>query len=361
MRFISFALIFTVLWVGAAYCEPVLKSDTISSPEGFGKPHGSSMVELENGDILATWFSAGKETDSGAMIFGAEWKKKTGAWTKPRVIIPSDYSKSVGNTALFKDDDKVIWLFFAAVAVGGWSGSMVDYVTSSDDGKTWSEGETLVWRLGNLPRNPPIKIGDHTMLVPLFTDFMYEINMVGSYTARLKYSNGKILEEKIARLDDYDAIQPTVVKLPDGRILLLARDKSDRFIRRSYSTDNGSSWASATITDLPNPGSAISAIFIDEIGAVLLAYNHSRIGRNPLSLAISTDGGMTFRRITDLESKPGDKDASFSYPTIIRTKDRMLHLIWSHDKRATLKHIWFDLDWLIERIKDGAGVKHQIK
>jgi hypothetical protein len=231
---------------------------------------------------------------------------------------------------------------------------MVDYVTSSDDGKTWSKGQTLVWKLGNLPRNPPIKVGDHQMLVPLFTDFWYEANMVGSYTARLTYSNGKILEKKIARVDDYDAIQPTVVKLPDGRILLLARDKSDRFIRRSYSTDNGSSWANATITDLPNPGSAISAIFIDEIGAVLLAYNHSRAGRNPLSLAVSTDGGLTFRRITNLESKPGDMKASYSYPTILRTKDKVIHLLWSHDKRATLKHIRFDLQWLKDRIKNNA-------
>lgn len=227
---------------------------------------------------------------------------------------------------------------------------MVDYVTSSDDGKTWSEGSTLVWKLGNLPRNPPIRIGDHKMLVPLFTDFIYEINMVGSYTALLKYRDGEILEKSFARLDDYDSIQPAIVKLPDGRILLLARDKSDRFIRRSYSNDNGGSWAAVTITSVPNPGSAISAIFVEEIGSVLLAYNHSRKSRNPLSLAVSTDGGRVFRRITDLEYKPEDKNAAFSYPTLLRTKDGLIHAIWSYDNRATLKHVRFNVDWLKERM-----------
>lgn len=350
---ISRTLITAVLLsAGTAWAEPFFASDLVFPPKGFGRPHGASIVELDNGGLLATWFSSKVETASDAEIFGSNWRREDGAWSAPRTIIPSDYSKSVGNTALFRDDDGIIWMFFAAVRIGGWSGAMVDYVQSRDEGKTWSGGNTLVGWLGNLPRNLPIKIGDHQMLVPLFVDFWYEADLVGSYTALIKYKDGEILEKTYATLDDTDAIQPTVVRLGDGRILLLARDKTDRFIRRSYSGDNGKSWSPVTMTALPNPGSAISAVYIDEMDAVLLAYNHSRKGRNPLSLAVSTDGGMTFRRIVNLERKSGDGEASFSYPALLRTRDGLIHCIWSHDTRATLKHIRFNTDWLEKYMKN---------
>ncbi len=351
MRLIILILIAALCIGGASFADPLLMADNIQPPKGYGKPHGASLVELDNGDILATWFSSQKETDRGAVIFGAEWSKSSGQWDKPRIIIPSDYTKSLGNTALFKDDDGVIWLFFAAVRIGGWSGAMVDYVVSRDDGKTWSDGKNLVFYPGNLPRNIPIKVGDHQMLVPLFIDFWYEMNLVGSYTALITYKDGKVIEKHYASVDDFDAIQPTVVKLPDGKILLLARDKSDQFVRKSYSNNNGKSWEPATITQVPNPGAAISAIYIDEMKTVLLAYNHSQKARNPLSLAISEDGGESFIRVTDLENKPGDQSASFSYPALIRTSDGMIHAIWSHDNRATLKHVRFNIDWLKEKIE----------
>ncbi|MGK7345529.1 MAG: sialidase family protein [Candidatus Nitrospinota bacterium M3_3B_026] len=344
------AAILALCWAGAAAAQPFFGSDLVFPPKGFGRPHGASMVELENGGILATWFSSREETTKDARIFGAEWSRKTGKWTDPRTIIPDDYSKSVGNTALFRDDDGVIWMFFAAVVAGGWSGAVVDYVQSRDEGRTWSGGERLVGWPGNLPRNTPIRVGRRQMLVPLFVDFWYEAGLVGAYTALIKYKDGNILEKKYASMDDEDAIQPAVVKLSDGRILALMRDKTDRFIRRAWSDDGGESWSPVTMTTLPNPGAAIHAIYIDELSAVLLAYNHSRKGRNPLSLAVSTDGGMTFKRIADLEREPGDEEASFSYPTLLRTKDGLIHAIWSHDSRATLKHVRFNIDWLMERM-----------
>ena len=346
MKSLITVIVVLAVWAQSGFCEPVFVTDMVFAPHSFGRPHGASLIELGGGDILATWYSAKEETDSDSRIYGAVWKKDTGKWTAPRVIIPSGYSKSVGNTALFRDDDGIIWMFFAAVRVGGWSGAMVDYVQSRDNGATWSGGKTLVWLPGNLPRNPPIRVGDHKMLVPLFVDFMYEANLVGSYTALIKYKDGAVLEKKYASLDDYDSIQPAIVKLPNGKILLLARDKTERFMRRAFSANNGKSWSPVSITNVPNPGSGISAIFIRELNAVLLAYNHSHKERNPLCLAVSTDGGLVFRRVADVESRKGAKKSSFSYPALLRTHDGMIHMIWSHDSRATLKHARFNLDWL---------------
>lgn len=335
-----------------ASAETIFGSDLVFPPKTHGRPHGASITETDNGKLLVTWFSAKEETDSDAEIYGSIHDPASGKWGSPFTIVPKAYAKSVGNTALFRDDDGVIWMFFASVMVGGWSGAMVDYTQSHDGGVTWSHGKNFVGWPGNLPRNPPVRVGPDEMLVPLFVDFWYEAGLVGSYTALIRHKNGVPVEKTYASLDDPDAIQPTAVRLPDGRILLLMRDKSDRFIRRSWSKDNGRTWSPVTLTTLPNPGAGICAIYVEEAGVVLLAYNHSRKGRNPLSLAVSGDGGNTFRRIADLESRPGDQTASFDYPAMTRTRDGMIHLVWTHDNRATVKHAWFNVEWLKEKMGD---------
>lgn len=339
---VSVAISFTPAFSVAA---DGLWQDVVFERHTFGRPHGASLVEVREG-ILATWFSSKAETGSDAKIFGARWSKKTGEWTKPFVIIDSDYSKSVGNTALFRDDDGIIWLFFAAVRIGGWSGAMVDYVQSRDDGKTWSEGKNLVGWPGNLPRNLPIKIGDHEMLAPLYVDFWEGAGITGAYLARIRYKDGVIIEKNYSSIDTNEAIQPAVVKLRDGKILLLARDIGKKNIWRSYSYDNGKTWTPAKRTELPNPSSAIAALYVEELDMVLVAYNHSNEIRNPLTLAVSENGGQSFKVIYNLGSRRNNRLLTYSYPTLLMTSDKLIHVIWSHERRATLKHLIFNLDWL---------------
>lgn len=333
-----------------ASAEPVFGSDFVFPPKSHGRPHGASIVETDAGKLLVTWFSAREETHSDAEIYGSIHDTGLGKWSEPFTIVPKTYTKSVGNTSLFRDDGGELWMFFAAVRFGGWSGAMVDYTRSRDGGLTWSAGKNLVAWPGNLPRNPPVKVSGNEMLIPLFVDFWHEAGLTGSYTALIRHENGAIVEKTYASLDDPDAIQPAAVRLPDGRTLLLMRDKTDRFIRRSWSKDNGRTWSPVTMTTLPNPGAGICAIYVKEADAVLVAYNHSRKGRNPLSLAVSEDGGKTFRKITDLESRPGDTTASFDYPAMTRTADGMIHIVWTHDNRATLKRVWFNVEWLKEKM-----------
>jgi alpha-L-rhamnosidase len=334
-----------------ACAELVFGSDFVFPPKSHGRPHGASIVETTDGKLLVTWFSAKEETDSDAEIYGSIHDPVAAKWSAPFTIVPKTYTKSVGNTALYRDDGGLIWMFFAAVRFGGWSGAMVDYTQSRDGGLTWNAGKNFVAWPGNLPRNPPVRVGPDEMLVPLFVDFWYEAGLIGSYTALIRHKDGVVVEKTYATLDDPDAIQPVAVTLPDGRTLLLMRDKTDRFIRRSWSTDKGRRWSPVTMTTLPNPGAGICAMYVEEAGVVLVVYNHSRKGRNPLSLAVSGDGGKTFRKIADLESRPGDATASFDYPAMTRTRDGMIHIVWTHDNRATLKRAWFNVEWLKEKMR----------
>ena len=344
-KIIVVALALAVTWQSHAWAKLGYWEDVVFPPKSFGRPHGVSLVEVKEG-LLATWFSAAQETGSEAQIFGARWIKKKGAWTKPFVIVDKNYTKSLGNTALFRDDDGIIWLFFAAVRVGGWSGSMIDYIQSKDDGKTWSKGVNLVGWPGNLPRNAPIKTGDHEMLAPFYVDFWAGAGIVGSYMAKIKYKDGNIINYSYSSLEDKRAIQPALVKMPSGRIVLLARDTEDKNIWRAFSDDNGTTWTKASRILLPNPGSAICAIYVKDVDAILVVYNHSREKRDPISLAVSRDGEKTFKRIANLATAEEGVKTKFAYPAMLQTSDGLIHIIWSHKGRDTLKHIMFNVDWL---------------
>ena len=350
VKIVGVALALALAWQSYAWAGSGFWEDLVFAPKSFGRPHGVSLVEVKEG-LLATWFSAPQEAGSDAQIFGARWIKKKGAWTKPFVIVDKNYTKSLGNTALFRDDDGIIWLFFAAVRVGGWSGSMIDYMQSKDDGKTWSEGTNLISWPGNLPRNIPVKTADHEMLAPFYVDFWLEAGIVGSYTAKINYKNGDIVKYSYSSLENKKAIQPTLVKLPNGRIVLLARDTEDKNIWRAFSDDNGTTWTKAQRISLPNPGSAVSAIYVKEVDAILVTYNHSRKKRDPISLGISRDGGKTFKRIANLATSEEGVETKFAYPAMLQTSDGLIHIIWSHRGRATLKHVIFNVDWLRWKIK----------
>lgn len=324
-----------------------------------GIAHGASIVEVENDDLLLSWFAGSKEVSKDSQIYGMIKSKKSNSWQSPFVIIDKNYSKSVGNTALYKDDEGVIWLFFSSLFFGGWSLSQVDYIQSFDNGKSWIEAKKLIRQPGNLPRNRPIRLEKNLMLLPLYNGLWNDVGLSGSYVAKIRHENGKILSTKYTSLSNHNMIQPAVVATDEKDIVLFGRDKQKRNVLMAHSEDIGDSWSNPIPTSLPNPDSAIAAIYVEEIDAILIGYNDSRIDRTVLSLAVSFDGGTNFIKIYDLEKKVDDKNASFAYPSIIRDSKKIFHIVWTSREstngatkiRNGLKYAQFPIDWLKLKIE----------
>jgi predicted neuraminidase len=141
--------------------------------------------------------------------------------------------------------------------------------------------------------------------------------------------------------DEFNAIQPTFLTHPGGKLQVLCRTQ-EGVIATSFSEDEGETWSKMTGIDLPNNNSGIEAVTLAD-GRHLLIYNHLGAGdtgwgrRSMLNLAVSEDG-LTWRRVGILEQEQG---AEFSYPAIIQTSDGLVHMTWTW-KRQRIKHAVVD-------------------
>ena len=87
-------------------------------------------------------------------------------------------------------------------------------------------------------------------------------------------------------------------------------------------------------------------------GRQLLVYNHTRLGRSPLNVAMSTDEGKTWQAAAVLENTPGE----YSYPAVIQAEGKV-HITYTW-KRQRVKHVTLDPAKLeLKPIVDGAWPK----
>jgi predicted neuraminidase len=191
---------------------------------------------------------------------------------------------------------------------------------SDDNGATWTKPEELVPGDvgGRGPvKNKPIRLSDGGWLAPASTE------LKGWKPFADRSEDGGATWQ---RTEDFfidrtathmgGAIQPAFWESTPGAVHALMRTAAG-CIARTDSHDGGRTWSPVRRTDLPNNNSGIDALRIED-GRVLLVYNP--VGRNwgprtPLTLAVSTNDGKTWRNLAHLETEPGE----YSYPAIVRT------------------------------------------
>lgn len=78
-------------------------------------------------------------------------------------------------------------------------------------------------------------------------------------------------------------IEPRLVELPDGRLMMLIRSMDSAELFRSYSSDNGISWSEAERSGIPNPSAKI--LLLKTPGnKVVLVHNPTTPRRSRLEL-----------------------------------------------------------------------------
>jgi len=135
-------------------------------------------------------------------------------------------------------------------------------------------------------------------------------------------------------------MQPTVVQLSDGSLLMYMRTSGLKKIYQSRSTDNGRHWSKPEPTQFKNPDAGINLLKCKS-GNIVLAFNDSTSGRTPLSLALSVDDGKNWLTIKNVETSPGE----YSYPYMNQDNRGNIHLVYTYNRKK-IKHIEFDEEWL---------------
>lgn len=307
----------------------------------------ASTVEVSGNAVIAAWFGGTKEKNKDVGIWVS--RKTDSSWSTPVEVIngvQDDGSRyPCWNPVLFKPKGQPLYLFYkVGPSPREWWGL---YLTSVDDGATWSEPIKLPEGILGPIKNQPIQLSDGTILSPSSTESKTE-----GWKIHLESSNdlGKtwIKTEALNDAKEFGAIQPILLKYEEDKLQLLSRTKNN-VIAQNWSEDGGKTWSKMTATTLPNPNSGIDGVTLKD-GRQLLIYNPTEKNwgnRVPLSIAISTDG-KNWNRVFDLEplrKNTNKEEEEYSYPTVIRAPDNKVHIVYTWN-RKTVKYVVLDLEKL---------------
>ncbi|HHH49364.1 MAG TPA: neuraminidase (sialidase)-like protein [Saprospiraceae bacterium] len=108
--------------------------------------HGSTIVELPNGDLLAAWFQGhGERWADDVRIMGARLLKGQKKWTKAFVMADVPEFPDI-NPCLFLDPKENLWLVWYTVIANQWETSLVKYRISSDYQQQSNTAPTWHWQ-----------------------------------------------------------------------------------------------------------------------------------------------------------------------------------------------------------------------
>lgn len=166
-----------------------------------------------------------------------------------------------------------------------------------------------------------------------------DVEKVNHFVAHcyLSDDDGKTWRPGSGRVDapNRGAMEPEVVELGDGRLLMIIRNQVG-FIGRSYSTDSGDTWSEMESLGLRSPEAPATIRRVPATGDLLLIWNDVYTAgaphggrRTPLSAAISQDDGLTWRTAGVLEDNP---DLTFSYVSVAFIRDRAVLSYWEGDR-----------------------------
>lgn len=311
--------------------------------------HSSSIIETSSG-MLVTFFAGTHEKHPDVGIRTS--RLVDGKWTHPEEVANGVENDTIRyptwNPVLFQPKNGPLLLFYK---IGpdptSWWGMVK---TSTDNGITWSKGIKLGSndKIGHLLgpiKNKPIQLENGTIINPSSTESEDENgNIKWMVHFEISKDNGNTWQVVGPLTDgnEFDAIQPSILTYPNGKLQVLCRTRQD-VIAESWSQDNGQTWSKMSATLLPNPNSGTDAVTLKD-GRQLLIYNHTTTegiepkNRNMLNLAISQDG-QNWQPVLTLENKPAK--SGYSYPAIIQSSDGLVHATYTY-MRETIKHVVID-------------------
>lgn len=309
----------------------------------FPSCHAATIAEV-NGKLICSFFGGTAERNPDVGIWVSH--KFNGKWT-PVVevangIVTPELRYSTWNPVLFQPKRADLLLFYkVGPSPSEWWGMIT---TSSDSGWNWSKPKRIVDEKGEMligaVKNKPIQLPDGTILSPSSREDI-------GWCAHIEVSsdNGKTWTALTGPLNDpnqMQAIQPTLLTYPNGRIQMLCRSREDKIVE-AWSSDGGKTWSPMQPMILPNPNSGIDGVTLAD-GRQLLVYNHStrnqpgmgHKGRGIINVALSDDGKhWEAALVLDYEDQSGRQ---FSYPAVIQTADGLVHIVYTWH-RERIKHV----------------------
>ena len=325
----------------------------------------ASMLAFPDGRLLIAYsdFYGGVNLDEApAQIVGC-WSKDEGTtWGEPFVLQENIGKLNCMSASMLQlPTGRILLAFGRKDAQPTLLHAMVKY--SDDEGKTWSAPKDITrgdryWCITN---DRLVRLSSGRILYPLESGLesecsaWYSDDDGGSW----KMSTGNITAAKPL----YYA-EPTVVELKDGRVAMYIRTTGGN-IHIALSEDRGENWRmykgeKPDMAGRPDtgPNASYSPCMVKRVpstGDLLLVWNNNRV-RTPLTAAISSDDGETWRHFRNLEEMDGwPPKLTHTYPSVTFFQGNVHLTYWEAQKFSQtkflmhLKYRRLPIGWFYER------------
>lgn len=352
--------------------------------------HAASVAEVRDGGLRAVWFSGSREGAGDVAIKTAVMDAASLQWGEETTLFDRTqlqqglwrYVKKLGNPVISRLPDGSLMLAMVNVSLGGWAGSSITWLRSTDDGITWSAPRRLVTspflNISTLVKGAPIFYENGEIGLPVYHEF------VSKFAEILRVSpQGQVLD-KTRISGSQTSLQPVVLVADSQRAQVYMRSGKAIAVMMSATDDAGKTWSATRATTWPNPDSALAGV-VTGTGQQWLALNTNPKNREVLALLQAPVGGSfegaipwaveasphpearlsvgDYERLLSDElqahgGSPAQTQAyvasakrqlcgadtcaqEFSYPYLLQSRDGYLHLVYTWH-RSRIKHVRLD-------------------
>jgi predicted neuraminidase len=292
------------------------------------------------------------------------------------------YVKKIGNPVIARAPDGSLLLWMVNVSLGGWAGSSISWIRSTDEGASWSKPRRLVTspfiNISTLVKAGPVAMANGDISLPVYHEFLTKFGEVLRLNAE-----GQVVD-KIRIPHSQTSLQPVVLASGAEQAQVYLRSGNARALMTSDTRDAGKSWSPTRASAWPNPDSALAGL-VSRTGVQWLALNPAERNRDVLALVQAPAGGsfdgarrstvessvspqvlvpaQTFERFLSDELTARGASAAqaqayvasamrqlcnggscaqeFSYPYLLQSRDGYIHLVYTWH-RTRIKHVRFD-------------------
>ena len=326
----------------------------------------ASVAELSDGRLMVVYhkYQRGKHSgrDHGVCTIWSKVSSDGGvSWREPRMLVDvTEGDMNVQAPALLRLKSGKLMLMCLRAHKSGGSSTMCVF-SSKDDGKTFSALEP-VWKQskGQLLQGGAsslVELKSGRLVLPFHGGSGNQWRQKNSAWCFLSDDRGKTWRRSTAvDLPKRGAMEASVVQLADDTLLMSLRTQlGGPYLARS--TDGGKTWGKAVFSGLEGGESCTCLRRIPGSKDIVLFWNNSKFNRkhhhfgrrSPLTAAISSDNGKSWRTIGNIADDPkaeytnldcfftskGDAVLTYMYAKPAWNR-KQIHL-----KTALIKRKWF--------------------
>ena len=339
--------------------------DQVVCPHSPALPRNSEgdVVELADGRLLLAWTEFYGGYDDHALAHISSMLSADGGRTwGPRAILQENVGrKNVMSVSFLRLRSGTILFFY--LVKNAITDCQVWVRRSDDESRTWTPPVPVSTRPGYTVMNNarPIQMSTGRLLAPVALSSDVETGAPSRAFCYLSDDDGQSWRAGSGDTGfaDSPAQEPGLVELRDGAVLMIIRTRLGR-IYYARSHDGGETWSAPDASSLVSPAAPATITRIPGSGDLMIVWNNNPNGaaatwqdRTPLTVAVSTDEGTTWRNPKDIEADPGYCYA-YTSVTFVEPDVLLTYYLWDRIagrrafERTSLKFRRLPVSWFLE-------------